>query len=259
MITENVKVVVPWHNPDQKKQFLDAWSLEGDEPFLVLQQDFAKEGCARTKNAGVERAVFEGADVVIVLDDDCYPAHGSIDEFIHHHVRELNKTHEIPLFKAVTQPASRGTPYRNRSVRLPAAACMGFWIKVGDYDAPSQLVYGAENPMTFDKSPIFGQFFPLCGMNLSFKPKLWDPWWNFIDVSRFDDIWQGFLWQKFAYTQGYCFSLSGPEVLHSRQSNVWANLKDEALHLEANETLWQKIFEAPLDTPYEVLRSFLPV
>ena len=94
-------------------------------------------------------------------------------------------------------------------------------------------------------------------MNIAFRPKLWHPWCQFIDVPRFDDIWMGWLWQREAYRRGACFNLSGPLVRHARQSNVWKNLKDEAEHLETNETLWRSIECSPFDS-YEELRGLLP-
>ena len=159
---------------------------------------------------------------------------------------------------AVTNPPSRGTPYHCRTLKMPVAASMGFWTNIGDYDAPAQLVLGPATPMTFDRRPVFGRYFPCCGMNLAFRPGQWLPWCQFIDVPRMDDIWMGWLWERHAYDLGYCFNLNGPLVRHSRQSNVWANLRDEARYLEANDTLWRDIAVNPAKD-YETLRALLPV
>jgi hypothetical protein len=174
------------------------------------------------------------------------------------HTHNLNHQAEVNLFRCVTKPISRGTPYHERRVLMPVAASMGFWTEIGDYDAPGQLVHGARTPMEFFTAPVWGKYFPLCGMNLAFRPKDWLPWCEFIDVPRFDDIWMGWLWQKEAYRRGHCFALNGPLVRHSRQSNVWQNLRDEAVHLERNETLWRDIATNPA-TDYETLRKLLPV
>jgi hypothetical protein len=141
---------------------------------------------------------------------------------------------------------------------MPVAASMGFWSHIGDYDAVSQLALGAKTPMKFNYQTVFARYFPLCGMSLAFKPKDWLPWCKFIEVPRFDDIWMGWLWQKKAYNLGYCFNLEGPTVHHSRQSNVWANLRDEAKYLEENETLWLRIEQCP-SCDYDTLRKLLPV
>lgn len=261
-MAEKVVVVTPWHDPDQRDAFLHAWNLEPDDPRLVLQQDVDRSGCAVTKNTGIARAIALGADVVVVLDDDCFPHEGyarSIDEFIEEHLRALKPT-EVRMFEAVTSPPSRGTPYADSHhlMEMPVAASMGFWTCVGDHCAARQLVHGPTPMKELKRAPIFGRYFPLSGMNLAFRPADWLPWCQFIDVPRFDDIWMGWLWQREAHRRGYCFNLAGPIVRHSRQSNVWANLKAEAEHLEANETLWRRIAGAEFDD-YESLRALLPV
>ena len=134
---------------------------------------------------------------------------------------------------------------------------MGFWLDVGDYCAVRQLAFN-KTPMQYIRKRIYGNYFSLCGMNLAFRPNDWQPWCNFIDVPRFDDIWMGWLWQKEAYRRGYCFNLSGPMVRHSRQSNVWKNLLDESVHLEKSETLWSDILHSK-DADYESLKGLLPI
>lgn len=236
----NTKVVVPWHNFEQLDRFLKAWSICQDDDRVIFQQDRHHEGCACTKNRGIEAAMQAGSEIVIVLDDDCFPDQNQeFAEFIEAHERAL-EPQPVNMFQVVTNPPSRGTPYYNRTITMPVAASMGFWRGIGDYDAPSQLVHGAMNPMEFRQEPIHGRYFPLCGMNLAFRVTEW-PWCRFINVPRFDDIWHGFLWQRKAFADGKCFNLAGPIVNHSRQSNVWANLKDEVMNLERNETIWQEI------------------
>jgi len=163
----------------------------------------------------------------------------------------------VTLFEVVTDPPSRGTPYSELTVNLPVAASMGFWTEIGDYCAVRQLAFDGA-PMTFKREPIFWRYFPLCGMNLAFRPADWMPWCRFIDVPRYDDIWMGWLWQRKAYESGYCFNLNGPLVHHSRKSNVWSNLEHEALYLKENETLWREIHEHE-SSDYDMLRSLLPI
>jgi hypothetical protein len=246
-------VVVPWHKEEQKDLFLKAWQIPADYPSLLMVWDRENQGCARTKNYGIAVARDSGADVIIVLDDDCYPYDLGFDDFISAHVNALRPQH-IGMFETVTDPPSRGTPYFNKTIEMPVAASMGFWRGIGDYDAPGQLVYGAENSMAFERKTIYGKYFPLCGMNLAFRATEW-PWCQFVNVPRFDDIWQGFLWQKHAYASGKCFNLAGPLVTHSRQSDVWQNLRIEAENLERNETIWQAIHRMPLLSHPKMLES----
>ncbi len=255
----DVGVVVPWINHEQKEEFLKAWRLEGDEHYLYLQHDVSKEGCAVTKNKGIQRAVDAGAEYIIVLDDDCFPAAtgtANMNRFIYDHLRALEPQRVLSVFATVTEPPSRGTPYTGTDLVMPVAASMGFWTHVGDYDAPRQLAHYGQDMVHFPRT-VYGEFFPLCGMNLAFHKSQW-PWYQFIDVPRYDDIWQGWLWQKYAYANGYCFNLNGPKVKHSRQSNVWKNLKVEAEYAEQSEQLWQDIALAPQFESYEHALTFLP-
>ncbi|MFA4974642.1 MAG: hypothetical protein WC683_18710 [bacterium] len=257
-MTDNAAVVVPWVSEKQVELFLDAWNLDGTKPdWLVLQHDSQREGCAATKNKAIVEAVKRGYDVVVSLDDDCYP-HGEVrtlPELMAAHVEAL-KPKRVELFEVVTEPASRGTPYGVRSLEMPVAASMGFWTGVGDYCGVRQLATGAP-PMDFRRKTVFANYFPLCGMNLAFRPREWLPWCRFIDAPRYDDIWMGWLWQREAYRRRYCFNLAGPLVRHVRQSNPWRNLAVEAVHLEASETLWARIAAHESDN-YESLFALLP-
>lgn len=254
----NYSIVVPWHDPVQKEQFLKAWGITLLPEFLILQQDPGWKSCAKTKNAGIRRAIDKGSEIIIVLDSDCYPRFQclstTLEEFAHHHTQSLNPQ-PVEIFKRVTIPSSRGTPYFSRTITMPVAASMGFWDGVPDFDAPGQLVNGVNTDLKLHQEPIFGQFFPLCGMNLAFRSEEW-PWCQFVNVPRMDDIWSGFLWQKKAYSEGKCFNLNGPIVYHSRQSNVWSNLKIETENLERNETLWSEIATGPLLAYNEMLQRY---
>lgn len=246
-------VVVPWHNRNQLDLFIDAWKVSFSDERILFQQDRDKSGCALTKNSGIRRAIDDGAEILIVLDDDCFPeTDQTLDSFINAHEQAL-KPQLVEMFEVVTDPPSRGTPYFNRTITMPVAASMGFWSEIGDYDAAAQLVHGARHPMTFSRKTMHGRYFPLCGMNLAFRATEW-PWCQFVNVPRFDDIWQGFLWQRKAFAQGQCFNLAGPIVRHSRQSNVWANLRDEVLNLERNETIWKDIYQSQLTTYDEIMQ-----
>lgn len=255
-MSDKTIIVVPYHNPYQRDAFAAAWQVDrnGTDDRVLFRCDKDKEGCAKTKNKGIQQAIERKADVIIVLDDDCFPEQGrTLHSLIEDHAKAL-QPQPVEMFEAVTDPPSRGTPYFNRTVTMPVAASMGFWSHVGDYDAPSQLVHGAMKPMQFHRKTIWGRYFPLCGMNLAFRAEEW-PWCQFIDVPRFDDIWQGFLWQKKAFADGKCFNLAGPIVRHSRQSNVWANLRDESVNLERNETIWQDIHAMKIGDYEEMVKT----
>lgn len=231
-------IVVPWHNREQLEKFCKAWRIGHETEWLILQQDYNKEGCARTKNKGIKEALRREAEVVIVLDDDCYPNGMKLEEFAQAHLDALEPV-EVKLYKAVTNPPSRGTPYHNFSKKLPVAASMGFWNRNPDYDAARTLA-GNNTPIYYIDEPMFWRFFPFSGMNCAFRAEFW-PFFQFdVSAPRFDDIFMGYQLQAEAYRRGHCINLKGPIVQHVRQSNVWENLKIEAQFMERNETEWQR-------------------
>jgi hypothetical protein len=256
-------VAVAWVKPKQLEKFLKEWSVLGEPSWLFLQQDANQEGGAVTKNKAMRRAIDAGSEVVVVLDDDCYPPAEpyraypmGLEEFSRLHAAAL-APQPVRIFEVVTNPPSRGTPYENLDIAMPVAASMGFWTEIGDYCAPRQLAFGPTHPMSFRCEPVFWRYFPLCAMNYAFRPS-WEPWCYLVEgAGRFDDIWMGWLWQRAAYEQGYCFNLAGPMVRHVRQSNVWKNLAAEAKHLEENEVLWKAIAMSS-KTDYTSLRKLLP-
>jgi hypothetical protein len=266
---EKVAVVVPWHNRKQMDAFAGAWGItNANRPaYLFCQQDVNSEGCARTKNAGIRRALDDGADIIVVLDDDCYPAppvmgqpgYGqSMDDFVAAHVRAL-RPQKVRAVYPTCIPRPRGMPYRNEHVVRPVAASIGLWTNNLDLDAASTLVLGGDaQAQQYARFPFYHHFFPFCGMNFAFR-KEWAEEAVLIDVPRFDDIWMGWIWEKIAYEKGYCFNLAGPMINHSRQSDVWKNLEDEAKYLKVNEDLWSAIYNAPAGlTAVDLRGKFFP-
>jgi len=258
MPSKEYAVIVPWTRQEQIDLFQLKWKVGKPKPdWLFLEKDICRVGCGATKNKGVNEAVRQGYEHVVILDDDCFPDYGAstLDELAHKHIQNLNPQ-PVKMYQTVTSPLSRGTPYKERSITYPVACSIGFWTNIGDYCAVRQLSHEGKQ-MTFYPQTIYGKYFALCGMNIAFNPHEWQPWCDFINVDRFDDIWMGWLWQKEAYRRGYCFSLHGPVVRHSRQSNVWANLAAEAKYLEETETLWIDIADND-SKDYETLKDLLP-
>lgn len=244
-------IVVAWHNSAQLQQFVDAWKIKVSafQDFLILQQDQDKEGCAVTKNKGIQQALDMGAEVVIVLDSDCYPSiEVTLEEFAEAHLAALEPV-RVNLYEPITDLPSRGTPYFNHHITMQVAASMGFWTENPDYDAVTTLTLASLksqelNSIHFKRKAMFWRFFPFSGMNCAFRSEFW-PYFKFDETApRFDDIFMGYRLQAEAYKRGYCINLNGPAIRHVRQSNVWENLKIEAQHLERNETEWVKIYEA---------------
>ncbi len=255
--------VVPWHRQDLRDKWLEAWGLKLDAipPWLFLQQDRDKSGCGATKNAGVQRAMQAGADVVVILDDDVYPLPGSsiktLEDVAAAHLVCL-EPQEFPLMEVMTNPPARGVPYFNRTAKLPVAISAGWWAGMPDRDAARQLVEGVTKPMYYRQEIVYGRPAMICGMNMAFRPSDWWPWCQFLPVSRLDDVFQSWLWTKEIARRNHCINFKGPTLLHSRASDVFSSLIDEAKWLRFNETIWSDIWLHP-SNDYATLRALIPV
>lgn len=262
-MSEKAMVVVPWHLPEVLASFSAAWGFRAQPDWLILEQDVNHQGCAVTKNRGIKRAMDSGADVVVILDSDCYPSNHSafdpktLEELIEAHLICL-QPQEIPVFEVMTSPAARGVPYFNRTLKIPVAASIGWWSGMPDRDAARQLIEGVEAPMTYQRRVIYGRPAMVCGMNMALRAKDWWPWFQFINVNRMDDVFMSWLFCKEAARRHHCLNFCGPTIRHARQSNLWRSLIDEAKYLEINETLWSEIWLHPA-TDYATLRALIPV
>src|SRR5690606_27259264 len=96
-----------------------------------------------------------------------------------------------------------------------------------------------------------GQYFSLCGMNVAFKPEVaaamyFAPSGPAYPYDRFDDIWLGIIAKRvFDHLRLYCHT-GYPQIIHSRASDPFINLKKEAPGIATNEGFWHYIDELDL-------------
>jgi len=214
------------------------------------------------KNAGIRsygflKAFQMKADVIITLDDDCYPLTGQ--SFVKRHLANLTSRAPKDWFATYPHPDfmhTRGFPYAIRN-RRKILVSHGLWSNIIDLDAKTQL----KNPLRIfpPVPPDFpllsyipeNYFFPLCSMNLAFKreavplmyfpPMGYDtdhkPW----GYDRFDDIWAGLFAKKIMDHLGYAVANGTPFVEHRRASDIKENIKKEAAGIRTNETLYKHV------------------
>jgi hypothetical protein len=227
-------------------------------------------GLIFNRNDGVRNLGFLAArrlacecEVILTLDDDCFPTEAqgagstagrmpaALGDPIQEHLDALNRKVPISWFAhAVLADGHRaeaayfrGFPY---GVREEAEVWVshGVWEGVRDWDGPSQLVNG--NPeVSFYKGPVpKGCLIPVCGMNLAFRIEAL-PWLYFapmgkaIGVQRFADIWMGIRLKRALDEMGKAMVTGYSVIHHSRASNVFANLEQEARGILMNEEAWK--------------------
>lgn len=220
----------------------------GGDAWIVSRRDSA------IRCFGFLMAYRSGADLILTLDDDCFPgvrrggfAIGTAHLAAMEHPRWVES---IPGMR------TRGLPYRNRG-RLRTMANMGIWSGVPDLDAVQTL--GGAHPHASGgfRAPggsrviPAGQYFPMCGMNLAFRAEAtplfyFPPMGDGSPYRRFDDIWSGVVAKRVMDHLGWGFSAGEPIVVHARASDPMANLVKEAPGIARNETLWEEVDRAPL-------------
>ena len=183
--------------------------------------------------------------MILTLDTDCYPD-GS--DLLGGHAANLNRTVTLDWINSGPGDVMfRGFPYEIRG-RSPVMLSHGLWSCVPDLDAATALHHPdlrlppAKGTVTVPR----WSFFPMCGMNLAWRPELtpamyfgiFGPAYGF---DQFDDIWAGVLVKKVLDHLGYAAVSGYPSVQHRKQSNVYSNLVKQALGMAMNEHLWREV------------------
>lgn len=271
-------IVVPTIRENNIKDFLTAWGDEFRNTTLVIVEDNAertfdiggknvehychadiekdlgksawiiprKTDCVRSY--GYFKAWQKKPDMMVTLDDDCYPIEGQ-SGFLAAHWSRLNHPGRTNAWVSTLDGIiPRGVPYYAAERERPCILNHGLWSSVPDFDAPTQLLQ-ARHPQQFvwsDRTIPVGSYFPMCGMNVAIRPEAIPAFYFLLmgrgyDFDRFGDIWSGVILKKISDHLGYCINSGSPAIKHLRASSVWANLKKEAPGLEVNEVFWSKV------------------
>jgi reversibly glycosylated polypeptide/UDP-arabinopyranose mutase len=208
----------------------------GDGAWIISRQDSA------IRCFGFLMAHRMGADAVLTLDDDCYPAE-DYDNLMKWHERCCD-IHPAWLYSAGMR--TRGIPYRNLG-RVEGMANVGLWTGDGDWDSRQKTT--GSHPSNF--SPPKGNWFvpscqlvPVCGMNLYIKRAALKCFYFPLQgkgypYRRFDDIWGGVIAQTEFARRGWYLSVGEPFVEHRQASDAAVNAEKEAPGFELNEKLWE--------------------
>jgi hypothetical protein len=239
-----------------------SWAEIADDADVVDQATFSRRDSA-IKLYGFWAAVRLGADVVLALDDDCFPS-GTQDDFLAGHLAALSpRSRWVP---SIHETPTRGVPYFDLGTMPGAVANMGMWRGVADYDALQTLTLQRAGALNCSFSPPAGNrlmhpehYWPWCAMNIAFRrevaplmymPKMGDG----SPYRRFDDIWCGVILQRCCRHLGLWLAAGEPHIQHARASDPLANLEKETPGIRANEDFWKVVEATPLrtqETPLE--------
>ncbi|MGB7957400.1 MAG: hypothetical protein WCF77_00955 [Minisyncoccia bacterium] len=183
----------------------------------------------------------EGYDVVFALDYDCAVPKNFIKDHLAVFKEKKNKL--IRSKSGWVNPLggsdwySRGFPYSERNKMSADISVtttgkkvvlnMGLWENVVDINGIDKVLAKAPSKikLAHDHLAVDG-IIPLCGMNNAFLRET-IPAYFFLPnfkvgnwaVSRHDDIWGGYMFQKLAHKKGDLISFGKPVVFHERESN----------------------------------------
>lgn len=210
------------------------------------------------RSFGYYKAWKEGVDILITLDDDCYPARPTpylIRTFVDNLSRVAGSAWFNTLAGRVTNHNDlypRGFPYtkRWRAVSL----CHGLWKHVPDLDGKTQnsMPNVRVNIADTEASPVpHGVFFPMCGMNVGVRREIIPAFYFLLmgqdrfgrqcGVHRFGDIWAGLFVKKIIDHLGLAAVSGQPVIHHDRASNATKNMELESTGIELNETLYRNV------------------
>lgn len=253
---------------DHKTKELETPKIQGSTVFHFswedIRKDFGKdEWIFSRKNAGIRsygfwKAYRSGADVIITLDDDCFPTD---DDFISGHLDNLSyKTPEawMSVYPDPKHLYSRGFPYDVRDKKRTVIS-HGLWSGALDQDARTEVVTGKLNEKPYPPLRAVvpkGVYFPMSSMNLAFAheitPTMFFPMmgqtqegttWGY---DRYDDIWAGVLSKKVCDHLGLGVVSGSPFVEHRKASDPAANLVKEKAGLAMNEEFWKRVWAVRL-------------
>lgn len=200
-------------------------------------------------------AWFGEYDLVVTLDDDCFPTECFASRTIGQAYHEA-MSHAC-WQESVSGMRTRGMPYRDVG-SMRSFLHMGLWRNVPDLDGICQLhAMGCGQP-TGGFAPPTGrrvvsdrQFFPMSSMNLAFRreliPAMYFPLMgDGQPCGCFDDIWAGVIAQRICRHLRLPISIGEPHVEHRRASDPFVNLKKEAPGVAMHERLWQIVDDCEL-------------
>lgn len=228
------------------------------------------------KNAGIRiygflKAYQMEADIIITLDDDCYPIKGQ--NFLEQHIKNLSlkapNNNWFSTFPHKNFYFTRGFPYKNRE-KNEVVISHGLWTNKLDLDAKTEIkIKNLNEPILSENYLQFipkNYFFPMCSMNLAFKAKIasiiffpmmgYDNQGKKWPFDRYDDIWAGIFTKKVLDHLGYSVVNGIPFIEHKKASNIKVNLEKEKSGMRINEHLYQEVEKVKL-TKKDLIGAYL--
>ena len=272
-VNEEIKLIIVEDKPERQTTIPDwvkykntaIYSHKEIDAELGVNSWIIPRGTSAIRSFGLYKAWKEESDIIITIDNDCYPDRNK-NYFIKGHLKALNSNATLGWVDSTpkgflekgTMP--RGYPYNIRESN-PIGLNHGLWSRVPDYDAACMLLHPKyrTKPVSSNISLVMAQhnFYPMCGMNIAFKHKV-APLMYFglfgkeYGFDHFDDIWCGIFSKKIMDHIGYAVRSGYPSIEHRKQSNAFVNFQKQAGGIGWNECIWKAAQEVKLSDETDV-------
>lgn len=313
-MSKSLALVIATIRPESFKRWFDAWFTQLDEAGVAVYvvEDGGKSGLrdlvisagwnhcswsgierelgknawiiprhtSAIKSFGFLKAHQDGHDYIWALDDDCFPERGTDYPATLTHLLGMRQAAE-PWWNTITETGlyPRGYPYGVRQHTEPVMIHHGLWSGVPDLDGITALEHHELrlDPATgVDRVPP-GQFFPMCGMNLSFRREVTPAMYFMLQgdmakpilspvtgkhpleklpFDRFDDIWAGLFAKKICDHLGYAVTSGSPSIIHTKESDPTMRVIKEGPGIAAHELLWPVIADTRVPAGGSVIHAY---
>ena len=217
------------------------------------------------RNYGFLYAYKQNYDVIITLDDDCYPINNS---YFDEHIKRLQSYdtdyfNVLELYNSVPEnifvKGTRGYPTEPNDKKYPVVLNQGLWL--GDLDLPAKTIMennGMDGKIPQNISSKFEvaknlilpetKLLTVCEMNLAFRGEVapiapisyQDP--DGVGINRYDDIWAGIFMKKIFDKLGKRMSVGLPLIKHNKAPrNIITDVELEAKGDKLNSFIWQNL------------------
>jgi len=265
-------------------------SLVGRDRFPAYWRIFQENNCQR-RIIGFLKAVYDGCEYIVALDDDNFPREG--EDLISEHVNVL----ESKSFRTISSslkyinslelleknipnvhPYVRGYPIHLRGepeysfdiVENGKIGCnIGLWEGDPDIEVLSRLQYDNLRTKALSMTPlgIYPETYTsMCLQNISFRSEYLLFQYEFpmninisgLSLQRYDDIWSGYICKKLLDQLGVYMTIGPPIALHKRNiHNIISDFLNEYWGQFINLFFFTAIQEIKLEEKIDPLKMYV--
>lgn len=242
--TDIAIVEAPGFSPPPRDERIHVLSMIQQQADFGTDTDLLGYGSAAVRNYGVWWAYQNDYDLVINLDDDCWPEEGLVESYqqiltkgveaipLHSTSGWVSTLHQEGMNKAWYP---RGFPYEERlaghrqseaeRATFQPVVHMGLWRGTLDLNAVDKVAYADSSITLSEHMYVTQDHVPICAMNFAclreWMPFIYQvPWTRFgttLPLSRYDDIVGGVITAALARLEDAYIGFGPPFVDHRKK------------------------------------------